>query len=250
MTWSSDPVRPTAIILAAGLGSRLGGMAKALYPLDGVALIDRSAATLRSVGIDDIMVVTGHDAQSLVAHCKAAWPRPPRFVHNEHFASLNNFYTVALACRLGLPNPLLVINSDIVFTADVVETVLESRGDVVLAVDTSRVDEEAMGVGVRDGEIVAVSKQLAAEDCTGEFVGMSMIRQPAAAVYDRHAREAVSAGETNLYYEDIFHRMARRSPLALAAVDAGAWAEIDAADDVPHALEVARRQVAVIDALR
>lgn len=250
MTWSSDPLRPTATILAAGLGSRLGGMAKALYALDGVPLIDRAAATLRSVGIDDIIIITGHDAQSLVAHCNATWPRPPRFVHNEHFASLNNFYTVALACRLGLSNPLLVINSDIVFTADVVETVLESRGNVVLAVDTSRVDEEAMGVGVRDGEIVAVSKRLPAEECTGEFVGMSVIPPPAAAVYERGARDAVSAGETNLYYEDIFDRMARRSPLALAAVDARSWAEIDAADDVPRALEVARRQTAVIDALR
>ncbi len=57
-------VKVAAVILAAGSGARLGGVAKALIRVDGTPLVERLIATVRGAGITDVLVVTGehHDA--------------------------------------------------------------------------------------------------------------------------------------------------------------------------------------------
>jgi molybdenum cofactor cytidylyltransferase len=51
---------PAAVLLAAGEGSRLGGMPKSLLTLNGQSLLTRQVAALRSAGIHQIVVVTGY----------------------------------------------------------------------------------------------------------------------------------------------------------------------------------------------
>lgn len=51
---------PAAVLLAAGEGSRLGGMPKSLLTLNGQSLLVRQIAALRLAGIHQIVVVTGY----------------------------------------------------------------------------------------------------------------------------------------------------------------------------------------------
>jgi len=51
---------PAAVLLAAGEGSRLGGMPKSLLTLNGQSLLARQVAALRQAGIHQIIVVTGY----------------------------------------------------------------------------------------------------------------------------------------------------------------------------------------------
>lgn len=51
---------PAAVLLAAGEGSRLGGMPKSLLMLNGQSLLTRQVAALRLAGIHQIVVVTGY----------------------------------------------------------------------------------------------------------------------------------------------------------------------------------------------
>lgn len=53
--------RVGAVILAAGAGTRLGGVAKALLPLDGATFLARIVATAAAAGVaaDDVVVVVG-----------------------------------------------------------------------------------------------------------------------------------------------------------------------------------------------
>ena len=48
-----------AVILAAGAGSRLGGVAKALLPIGDETYLARIVRTARSVGVRDVVVVVG-----------------------------------------------------------------------------------------------------------------------------------------------------------------------------------------------
>jgi dihydrofolate reductase/CTP:molybdopterin cytidylyltransferase MocA len=54
-----------AVVLAAGQGSRMGNRPKCLIPVDGMPLILRLLAVLRSAGIDQITVVLGHYADEI-----------------------------------------------------------------------------------------------------------------------------------------------------------------------------------------
>jgi molybdenum cofactor cytidylyltransferase/nicotine blue oxidoreductase len=49
-----------AVLLAAGEGSRMGGVPKCLLTLDGATLISRHLSAMRETGIDRVVVVTGY----------------------------------------------------------------------------------------------------------------------------------------------------------------------------------------------
>lgn len=71
--------RLAAVILAAGQGSRLGGVAKALIGIDGTPLARRQIDALRGAGVGDITVVTGGHHEAIAA---VVAPAGVRVVHN------------------------------------------------------------------------------------------------------------------------------------------------------------------------
>lgn len=58
-------LRVGAVLLAAGEGRRMGGVAKPLIRLQGVSLVTRHLAALRGAGIDEVVVVTGHAREAI-----------------------------------------------------------------------------------------------------------------------------------------------------------------------------------------
>ena len=56
----------SGIVLAAGSGSRFGAT-KQLVPLGGTPMVLHAVASLRGAGVDEIVVVTGHDADAVEA---------------------------------------------------------------------------------------------------------------------------------------------------------------------------------------
>ena len=74
--------RIAAVVLAAGLSSRMGSN-KLLSDLNGQALIEATINRLSKAGIDEIIVVTGHQAAEVQTVLKN---HKLRFVHNDDFA--------------------------------------------------------------------------------------------------------------------------------------------------------------------
>ena len=73
-----------AIVLAAGRSSRMG-RAKATLPAgDGHTFLSRIVQTFRDAGVDDVIVVVGHDADP-IANSFAASGLPARFVVNRDY---------------------------------------------------------------------------------------------------------------------------------------------------------------------
>ncbi|MGB8337414.1 MAG: NTP transferase domain-containing protein, partial [Burkholderiales bacterium] len=56
-------LRVGAVLLAAGEGSRLGGIAKPMLSLQGVPLINRHLIAMSGAGVDEVVVVTGFHHQ-------------------------------------------------------------------------------------------------------------------------------------------------------------------------------------------
>jgi molybdenum cofactor cytidylyltransferase len=68
-----------AILLAAGKAERMGGRPKPLLHLGGVPLIRRQLIALSGAGVDELAVVTGHNAEAVEAVVQAF---PLTVVHN------------------------------------------------------------------------------------------------------------------------------------------------------------------------
>jgi molybdenum cofactor cytidylyltransferase len=69
----------SGIVLAAGAGSRFGGT-KQLEVVDGKPLAQHAIDTATAAGLDEILVVTGHDAEAVEA--ALTLPDQARFVRN------------------------------------------------------------------------------------------------------------------------------------------------------------------------
>lgn len=74
-----------AVVLAAGLSTRMGGRPKALLPLaDGRTFIQAIVDSLIAAGVDDIVIVVGHEADAVIDHV-AARASTARCVINPHY---------------------------------------------------------------------------------------------------------------------------------------------------------------------
>jgi molybdenum cofactor cytidylyltransferase len=68
---STSKPRIGAVLLAAGAGRRLGGIAKPLIRIEGVSLLQRQLLALREAGVDAVVVVTGFERQAVEAEARA-----------------------------------------------------------------------------------------------------------------------------------------------------------------------------------
>ncbi len=68
-----------AVLLAAGRGERMGGRPKALLELGGVPLVLRQLIALSGAGVDELVIVLGHHAASIMPVIESF---PVTLVHN------------------------------------------------------------------------------------------------------------------------------------------------------------------------
>ncbi len=103
-------LRVGAVLLAAGTGSRMGGVAKSLIRLQGVPLINRQLIALSGAGVDEVVVVTGY-ARDAVEASVASFP--VTLAHNAEFAlGQQSSVRVGLQALRGNFDAVLVVLAD------------------------------------------------------------------------------------------------------------------------------------------
>ena len=77
----------SAVVLAAGLSTRMGGRPKALLPLaDGRVFAEAIVDTFLAAGVLDVAIVVGHEATNVEAYLARTRPQA-RVVVNSHYRS-------------------------------------------------------------------------------------------------------------------------------------------------------------------
>jgi L-glutamine-phosphate cytidylyltransferase len=158
-----------AVILAAGVGSRLGKpYPKTLNKLpNGETILGRQIRIFRKYGIDEIYVVVGFKMGLIME----------RFP--EVFSKYNPVYYVtntskSLLCALkDMNDDVLWANVDVVFDEEILEQMVNQPGNAV-AVNSSKCGEEEVKYKVNEQNfLTAISKQV--ENAQGEAVGINKI---------------------------------------------------------------------------
>ena len=240
------------MVLAAGAGRRLGPdtaeLPKTLLPVDGErTILDITLANLKSVGLDQVAIVTGFAAGRIEerrAELERSHGVALELVFNPKAEEWNNAYSLWCARHLFAGGALLV-NGDTVNPASVQERLLGSRDghDVVIAIDDEKpLGEEEMKVHVTgDGLLDRINKKLDPATAQGEYIGLTLI-EPAASEPLADALRAVWERDPQLYYEDGFQEYADRGGrVGIAPIGAAEWVEVDDAADLARAREVACR---------
>lgn len=161
------------VILAAGIGSRLGKPhPKTLTLLSNGRTImqNQIKALLRYVNLDDIYVVVGFKKELIME----AFPELT-YVYNDYFDTTNTSQSLLRGLRKVRTDDVLWINGDVVFDHAVIDRMIRSPHSC-MAVDTSSVGEEEVKYSLDEqGRIRRVSKTVA--DPVGEAVGINLVRR-------------------------------------------------------------------------
>lgn len=162
------------VILAAGLGTRLGNpFPKALTPLvDGRTIMGQQLENIHSRDKDaQVYIVVGFKLDMILE----AFPHN-LFVYNEMFDSTNTSKSLLRALRSSGPGGVLWLNGDVVFDPRVLDRVqefIESDQSFVCVNTASVGDEEVKYTTNEAGHINALSKQVTG--AFGEAVGINFV---------------------------------------------------------------------------
>lgn len=109
-----------AIILAAGMGKRLGELTKnntkCMVKVNGVHLIDRLLNQLENLNLERIILVIGFQGETLKQHIGTlSITTPIEYVVNPIFDKTNNIYSLYLAKEQLQEKDTLLIESDLIF---------------------------------------------------------------------------------------------------------------------------------------
>ena len=155
-------LRLGGIVLAAGAGSRLGGRAKGLIEIEGEPLVERTLRVLREVGVDELVVVTGHYRAQL-----ESWLESAAVV--EVTQPLDT-HTQADSLRLGVAGLSENIDAVMVLPVDMPALTRQDLVDLIGAYKHASDGIEFVGpmVGTRPGNPVLFSRQIATQILQGE----------------------------------------------------------------------------------
>lgn len=228
-----------AIILAAGIGRRLGlDHPKCMVDVGGMSIIQRQLRAFRANGVEDFVFVVGFQQQMLRDHLK---DEPGRlvFLENERFAETNTIYSLDLA-REHLADDVFYCNADVVFDQRLPARLLgEPRSSVAIVVHPCT--EEEVKVRIAGDRIGAIGKDVSLKDCAGEFIGVARFRDRAARMLAAALADWVQQqGMVNEYFESALNDVCGQE--GIRAVDVSDLPCIEV--DFPRDLALARERIA------
>ncbi len=151
-----------ALILAAGFGNRMSPLTnnkhKTLLEIDGEPIMDRIVNSLLINSINKILVVTGYRSEELTSHLLNKFPNVEfEFVHNERYRETNNIYSLSLAFEQNvIDEDILLIESDLIYTSDVITKAIKSKFDNVALVSPYAIGLDGTVVQVQNSQITNI----------------------------------------------------------------------------------------------
>lgn len=109
-----------AIILAAGMGKRLGeltkGDTKCMVKVNGVSLIDRTLTQLSELSLSRVIIVIGYKGENLKNYIGEEYRGLKiEYIENPIYDTTNNIYSLSLAKEELQKEDTLLIESDLIF---------------------------------------------------------------------------------------------------------------------------------------
>jgi 2-aminoethylphosphonate-pyruvate transaminase len=229
-----------AVILAAGLGSRLGNLAagrpKGFVEIGGMSLVERSIKKLFAAGIKRVVIGTGYRAdcyQSLAAQDHRIVCR-----QNADFATTGSMSTL-LAVAKAVQGDFFLLESDILYADHGLSALAAAAGDnVILASDATDSGDEVFIEMTADGRLADMSKQRAAlRSADAELVGITRLSRAALPTLCAVAVSLLQK-HPRLDYETCLVAARAELDVRVHRIPGYPWCEVDTAEHLQRAVSL------------
>jgi choline kinase len=217
------------VLLAAGLGSRLGALTerlpKALIEVCGESLLVHAVRFARRLEAKEIVVVGGFGYADVAAEV-ARQQLPVTLVENQEYRDGN--LVSLLAARPRIHGEFLLMNVDHIYRPDIAPLVARPASEITAFIDVDRkLGDDDMKVS-RDaaGRVSAIAKTLTRFDCG--YVGMTRVPSAALRRYWDAADAVLAADGRAMHVERILARLAASDERpACRDISGFGWLEVD-----------------------
>jgi choline kinase len=230
-----------AVLLSAGKGTRMypltANTPKCLIDIGkGKTILESQLDVLQECGISKVYIVAGYRIEQVQAKINGhnLNGMEVEVLHNPFYATSNNIISLWLA-TLVIEEPFISINGDDIFKPNVINSLLEAKGDIVMTIDRkAEYDADDMMVMTTGDRVVEVSKELDRDFANGESVGIvkySVLGQ-------KILKNTIDTMLQNQDNHQHFYLLALQQimdggvPINFCEVDEDEWAEIDFHPDV------------------
>ncbi|MBI4005763.1 MAG: phosphocholine cytidylyltransferase family protein [Gammaproteobacteria bacterium] len=234
-----------AVILAAGVGQRLGDVfdkPKCLLEFGDVSLIQRHLQILQHYNIDEIIVVTGY--QSNLIEQEISSSSAVNFtitVHNPNYEKGSIISMLTGLEKIGTDQDFILMDADVLYDHNLIGRLINSKNSNCFLLDRDfEPGDEAVKLCVHNGHIVDFRKQIDKDlvyDFQGESVGFFRFTGETASGLITQAKAYLNLGDDKQPYEECIRDLLLQHPEHFAYEDITGipWIEIDFPEDVARA---------------
>ena len=229
-----------AIIIAAGLGSRLRPLTehtpKCLLDIGGKKILDTQIENLRAAGVENISIVTGYLGHKIEGHVNDEI----KTLHNPFYAHCNQAGTLLSAAHHMRDKDVIILLADVLFDKELIKNLVDHPDDFVVAVEKrDEFDDQDDKVLFSGDRIIRVGKtRVKINEANGEFIGLTKVGKRSMSAFVQ-ALEHVVRGDLDSYMYDAFQHMIDDNYKIAVSEVKSPWIEID----YPEDLEKARNEV-------
>lgn len=228
----------TAVIMAAGLGTRFGQMTekmpKGFVPFKGEPMVVHSINTLIHCGINRIIIGTGYKKEAYEA-LKANYPQI-ECVFSPRYAETNSMYTL-WNCREAIGNDdFILLESDLVFERRAITSLQDSVFDSAMLITPVTKFQDQYYVEMDENCVLTnCSTDKGQIIVSGELVGIhklsSNFYKKMCSEYEKIVEEKPKLG----YEYQLLYMSQHIMPMNVLKVERLQWYEIDDIDDLKYA---------------
>ena len=236
-----------AVILSAGQGRRLLPLTKSspkcLLSISGKTIIEWQIDALLTVGIEEIIVVTGFKTNLVEELLQQRYPnhKQIRTLFNPFFEVADNLASCWIA-RSVMDCDFLLLNGDTIFDVPLLAQVLESEpAPITLSIDYKKTyDADDMKVQLDNkGLVKHVNKTLPENQINAESIGLIYFRSNGSALFRDAVEEALRyPAELKSWYLTIIDTLASKNLVNVCSISGHRWCEIDYSSDLAKAKEL------------
>ena len=234
-----------AIILAAGMGKRLGELTKentkCMVKVNGISLIDRILTQLSAINLSKVVIVVGYQGKRLQDYLGDSYKGMPlQYIENPVYDKTNNIYSLSLAKEELQEDDTILMESDLILDDTILPMLVSNPSPdlALVAKYESWMDGTMVCIDEGNNIVNFVPKQAFRYSEVNSYYKTVNVykfsREFSSSRYVPFLEAYTKALGNNEYYEQVLRviTLLDNCPLKVLPLDGQKWYEIDDVQDL------------------
>ena len=224
-----------AIILAAGLGSRLGRLTKnnhkSLIKVGNLSILERLISQLEKYVVKDINIICGHQKEKidkkLLNHTTFFYP---------NYKTTNNLHTLYHFKKL-LDQDCIISFADVILDKNILRDLIRSKKNITLSVDRRKSKKGTMKIEIVKNKLIYLGNNPKID--SGNYIGIMKLKKKMIKKFIL-AMKKIKDKSKNQYFTEAFNYLINKKFIEVNYQDVNKkfWIEIDNLKDLKIAKKI------------